>query len=186
MVGDKILELGIGLESANDHVRNNIINKDLSKKNFERAVRTVKNANCDLLVYLLIKPPLLSEEQAINDAIDSAKYVFDIANKYSVNVRVAYEPVFVCKNTPLEKLFLNGGYSLVRLWSVIEVVKSTYHLGSVFVGLSDENLSFDRMPGSCKKCYKMLVKEIERFNKTQDASVLDSLDCECRHVSIAT
>ncbi len=178
--GDKILELGIGLESADDYIRNTIIRKNLSKDDFEQSVADVKSAGCDLMAYVLVKPPGLSEKEAIRDAVDTAIYVFDTARKYQVNARVAFEPVFICQNTDLETLFDNKEYRLANLWSVVEVVKRTHHLGSVFIGLSDESLSLDRMVYSCDKCYERVVNEIELFNKTQDFSDLALADCDCK------
>ena len=100
--GNKILEFGIGLESANDYLRNTIIKKGLSKKSFKNTIAKVKEAGASLLTYLLIKPPHVSEKNAIADAVQSAAYVFETAGKNGVSARVAFEPVFICENTPLE------------------------------------------------------------------------------------
>lgn len=180
IIGNKIFELGIGLESADDYIRNKIIKKGLSKKIFENFIRKVKNAGLDLFVYLLIKPQHLSEKEAIEDAVKSTRYVFKIAKKYNVYARIGFEPVFICENTPLEKLYKDGKYKLTNLWSVVEVIKKTYQLGCLFIGLSDENLSQDRIPHACKKCTKKIINEIEKFNKTQDISGLNKLNCECK------
>jgi radical SAM enzyme (TIGR01210 family) len=180
ILGDKILEFGIGLESANDHIRNKIIKKGLTKRNFEKTVEKVKEAGANLLVYLLIKPPYLSEFRAIEDAIQSAKYVFSTAEKYGVSARAAFEPVFVCVDTQLEKLYMDSQYRLLNLWSVVEVIKQSHQYGNIFIGLSDEDLSSERMPHSCPKCYKKIVTKIERFNSTQDISELAKIDCECK------
>jgi len=179
-LGDKILDFGIGLESADDYIRNKVINKGLSKKAFEKTVEKVKEAGCHLLVYLLIKPPGLTEEEAINDAVNSAAYVFNIARKIGVSVRVAFEPVFICENTELEKLYLQSKYRLLSLWSVVDVIVKVHQFGNIFVGLSDEELSMDRMPHTCPDCNKYIIDSIEYFNKTQDISRLMDLYCECK------
>lgn len=177
---DKILEFGIGLESADDYLRNTVIKKGLTKKSFEQTVAKVKAAGANLLTYLLIKPPHVSEREAINDAVKSAAYVFDMAQKYGVSARVAFEPVFVCENTPLENLYLNAKYRLLNLWSVVEVIENAHKYGCIFIGLSDEDLSLTRMPYSCQLCNEKIVLEIEKFNSTQDISGLMGLDCQCK------
>lgn len=176
----KILEFAIGLESANDYLRNKVIKKGLSKQAFENTVEKVRDAGVNFLSYLLIKPPHISEKEAITDAIESAAYVFETAKKYGVSARVAFEPVFICENTHLENLYLEAKYRLLNLWSVVEVVKHAHKYGCVFVGLSDEDLSLERMPYSCKNCNEAIVHEIEYFNKTQDISRIETLDCECK------
>jgi radical SAM enzyme (TIGR01210 family) len=100
---DKILEFGIGLESSNDYLRNKVIKKGLTKNSFEQTVAKVKEAGANLLTYLLVKPPHVSEREAINDAVQSAAYVFQVAQKYGVSARAAFEPVFVCENTQFVK-----------------------------------------------------------------------------------
>jgi radical SAM enzyme (TIGR01210 family) len=180
LVNGKIIDLGIGLESADDHIRNKVIKKGLTRESFENTVGKLKDTGCNLLVYLLIKPPALTEKDAIEDAVESVKYVFATAREYGVNARVAFEPVFICQNTHLETLFLTDQYRLVNLWSVVEIIIRSHHYGHLFIGLSDENLSMDRMPNSCHKCYNTIVAEIETFNKTQDISALRQLECECK------
>ncbi len=177
---NKILDFGIGLESANDYVRNTVINKNLSKEDFEKTVMMLKESGCTLLVYLLIKPPTLTESEAVDDAVQSAKYVFSVAKKYEINARVAFEPVFISEDSNLEKLYLQSEYRMLNLWSVVEVILKTHQEGCIFVGLSDENLSKDRMPNSCPKCDENIRREIEFFNKTQDVSGLKGLFCECK------
>lgn len=176
----RILEFAIGLESQNDYLRNKIIKKGLSKKSFEKTVAKVKAAGANLLTYLLIKPPHVSEKEAIADAIESAAYVFRIAEKKGVPARVAFEPVFVCENTYLEKLYLQSQYRLLNLWSVVEVIRKAHNYGCLFIGLSDENLSLERMPHSCLRCGEKIVNAIERFNKSQDISEILDLDCPCK------
>jgi archaeosine synthase beta-subunit len=179
-LGDKAGELGIGLESADDHIRNEIIRKGLEKEAFVDVVRKVGQAGLRLLVYLLIKPPSLTEQQAIDDAVASARYVFRVAGEHGVKARVAFEPVFICPNTQLDELFTKSEYRLVNLWSVVDVIQRVHMLGPIFVGLSDENLSMDRMPGSCDKCYQRIIEAVEGFNGSQDIRAIAALDCDCR------
>lgn len=185
ILGERTVEFGIGLESADDHVRNHIIRKGLTRERFERVVATLAQTGLDLLVYLLIKPPHLDEAQAIADAVASVEYVAEVAARHGVRARMALEPVFVAPNTYLEKVFLRGDYRLVNLWSVVEVILRTHEMGNIFVGLSDEDLSRNRTTGSCPACQDRLVAEIERFNHTLDVSRLRELDCPCRATYLA-
>ncbi|MCP5049463.1 MAG: archaeosine biosynthesis radical SAM protein RaSEA [bacterium] len=176
----KILEFGIGLESSDDYIRNTVVRKSLSKRAFEKTAERVGEAGATFLAYLLIKPPTLNEKEAIEDAIQSANYVFDTAEKHGVTARVAYEPVFIPENTDIEKMFLNNEYKILNLWSVVTVIERINHLGCIYVGLSDEDLSMERLPHSCPKCTRTLLREIEAYNHTQDITELMKLDCECK------
>lgn len=185
ILGQRAVEFGIGLESADDHVRNQIIRKGLSREAFERVAATLAQAGLDMLVYLLVKPQRLSEGEAIADAVASVAYVSQVAARHGLRARMALEPVFVAPNTELERIFLAGEYRLVNLWSVVEVILQSHHLGNLFVGLSDEDLSRNRTAASCPRCQDRLVEEIERFNRTLDISRLQGLDCQCRAAYLA-
>lgn len=185
ILGGRIVEFGIGLESADDRVRNHVIRKGLSRDSFERVAAALAQAGLDLLVYLLIKPPHLSEDEAISDAAASVDYVSRVAARHDLRARMALEPVFVAPNTELERIFLRGEYRLVNLWSVVEVILRTHRMGNLFVGLSDEDLSRNRTAGSCPRCQERLIDEIERFNHTLDVSRLRELDCQCRAAYLA-
>ncbi|MFH1059260.1 MAG: hypothetical protein V1797_11370 [Pseudomonadota bacterium] len=185
ILGERVVEFGIGLESANDRVRNQVIRKGLTREAFERVAAVLAQAGLDLLVYLLIKPHRLSESEAIADAVASVEYVSQVAARHGIRARMALEPVFVAPNTELERVFLAGEYHLVNLWSVVEVILQSHHLGNLFVGLSDEDLSRNRTAASCPRCQERLVDEIERFNRSLDVSRLKMLDCDCRAAYLA-
>jgi radical SAM enzyme (TIGR01210 family) len=178
---DQILELGLGVETSNTPLRNEVLHKALDwEKGVERVVDCCARTGVGFLAYLLIKPQTLTEREAILDAVSSAQDIATLARSRGVDFRIAFEPVFITENTPLEKLYKQGEYSLVNLWSVIEVIKRVHGLGTIFVGMSDENLAAGRVPHSCSKCNDILLRAIEEFNGTQDAFSLSRLDCECR------
>jgi radical SAM enzyme (TIGR01210 family) len=180
LLGNKMVEIGIGVESSNDYIRNEILNKGLSWKQLERAVSLIGKFNLEFQPFLLIKPHKLSETEAINDAVQSARDVTKLAEKYNVKTRIAFEPVFVPYGTELEKLYLSGDYKIVNLWSVIEVIKLTHGLSTIFVGMSDEGLAGDRIPYSCDKCSMKLREAIQSYNATQNLEVFNNLDCSCK------
>ena len=176
-VGDKVLDIAIGLESTDDHVRNTVLKKDLDKKDLEKVCQLLHETGIQLATYVLVKAPGLSEKEAIADAIKTAEYVFSLQKKYQISARVLFEPVFIAENTPLEKLYLEGNYKLLNVWSLVEILKKTVHLGEIFVGLNDENISQDRKPYSCKECYPKLIDAINEFNRTKKTDHFDKIKC---------
>ena len=91
LIPGKILEVAIGLESANDDIRIRKINKGFVRKDFEKAMKVINQLKSDFDVrvkaYLLFKPILTSEKDAIDDAVKSAQY----AERVGVN-RVSFCP----------------------------------------------------------------------------------------------
>ena len=80
------LELAIGLETANDFIRSNYINKGFSFENYKTAVKIVKECGATVKTYLLLKPPFLSEKKAIEDVIKSADLISDYSSTISLNL----------------------------------------------------------------------------------------------------
>lgn len=182
---DQKLELAIGLESANDNIRNKVLRKGLSKKGFEHFVDICQETGSRLRAYILIGSPTLTESEVINDAVETAKYVYKVANVRGVDTFIAFKPMFIPEKTEIEKLFNEGKYKLPTLWSVVEVIKRTrelenYQPNSIWIGMYDENLSNNRFAHNCGKCDVELSAAIMRYNGTQDFSELAELTCECR------
>lgn len=182
---DQTLELAIGLESADNTIRNRVLRKGLSKKGFERFADICRNTDSRLLAYILIKAPTLTEAEAIEDAVQTADYVYRVANERGIKARVAFKPMFIPKGTELEEQFLSEEYQLPKLWTTVEAVRRTtqlanYQPNSIFVGMFDEDLSEGRFSSNCHECNAEVVEALKRFNGTQDLSELERLSCECK------
>jgi hypothetical protein len=113
----KSIQVGIGLESSNDYVRNGIINKGMSLDSFLKAVKTLREMGISPFAYIFLKPHRLTERQAIEDAVSSASFCFE----NGVDV-VSFSCAIVQKGTILHDLWSDGKYRPPWLWSVIEVV----------------------------------------------------------------
>jgi hypothetical protein len=179
-LGDKELEIGIGLESSDDHVRDVLVKKGFSRGDFERAVGMLAVAGARLLAYLTVKPPGLEEQAAVEDAVASARYVFEVAQRHGISARAALQPVFVATGTDLEREFLAARYRPPSLWSVVEVVRRAHGMGEVVVGLSDEGLEPHLVPSGCERCTGPLRRALAAYNGTRDLAAFEGLDCACR------
>lgn len=179
-----ILEVGIGLESSNDIIREKYINKGFGLPEFERAAGILASGGADLLVNVLLKPLGFADDMsAVADAINTGKYIFTFAQQHSLSARVALQPIFIAPGTPLEQEFLAGRYQPVRLWSVVEAVLSLSGMGETIVGLSDEGLEPKRAPAGCGHCDQMIRDALREFNRTGNPEPLKTLTCDCRGVS---
>ncbi|HEY3450441.1 MAG TPA: hypothetical protein VGK67_29065 [Myxococcales bacterium] len=176
-LGPRQLEVGIGLESCDDRVRDVLIHKGFGLSEFEKAVAALGAHGVRLLVYVLVKPLGLSEREAIEDVIATARYVFSLAHRLGVAARIALEPVFVAPGTKLEKEFLEGRYQPPSLWSVVEIVRRVHPLGELLVGLSDEGLEPRRLPSGCEACSADLRASLAEYNRTRDPKALDAAHC---------
>ncbi|MEF8831945.1 MAG: archaeosine biosynthesis radical SAM protein RaSEA [Candidatus Thermoplasmatota archaeon] len=167
------LELALGLESTNDFVLENCINKGFTFSDYKNSVEEISDI-VSVRTYLLLKPPFLTEKEAVKDLINSIKKISDLTDIISIN------PVNVQKGTLLEELWHRELYSPPWLWSLIEVLTSTVDL-EIPIIVSKAGLGSERGAGNCEECTDKMIELLERFNKTQDISILKDLpQCECK------
>jgi radical SAM enzyme (TIGR01210 family) len=139
-------------------------------------------AGARLLAYVMVKPMGLTEREAIEDAVATARYVFDVAAEHGVAARAALEPSFVPPGTSLERALLAGRYQPPSLWSVVEIVRRVHAAGELLVGLGDEGLSPTCAPSGCERCTPALRAALAEYNHTRDLRALQALDFGCCHV----
>ena len=119
---DQTLEFALGYESSNPYIRNTILNKAVPEKHLDDSLLICEEAGVDFVSYVLIKSHLLSEADGMRDTIDTALHVLEKAKKYGVNARLAFEPVFVTYNTPIEDYWKRGEYEPLQLWTISEIM----------------------------------------------------------------
>lgn len=173
----KRFEVAIGLETSNDMIRKDCINKGFSFSDFVRASGVAKQYGVTVKAYLLLKPPFLSEGVAISDIINSMNDVAPYAGTISINL------CNVQKGTLVEEMFERGDYRPPWLWSAVEVLKNGKEAAPDTVIMSDPVAAGSaRGPHNCGKCDKDVAEAIRFFSLTQDTGVFDNLDCECREL----
>lgn len=163
-------EFAIGLETSNDLIRQEIICKGFAFKDFALASETVHGQGGRVKAYLLLKPPLLSEGEALRDAVSSARAARKYADVLSLNL------CNIQRGTYVERLWERGEYRPPWLWSAVEVLKMVE--GPIIcdpVGAGTR-----RGPHNCGKCDASIAEAIRKHALTQDLSVFEGLDCECK------
>lgn len=184
---DQTLEYALGYETVNPDLRNKVLRKGTPEEHLDDALEMCRDTGVNFVSYVLIKPQTLSEAQGIEEAVETAIHVLAKADRYGVQARIAFEPVFVTKGKIIETLWERGEYQPPKLWSVAEVLIQTAERlgmentqGKLFVGLSDENLSGERMTSNCGSCDDEVRREIQSFNGHQDIARLRQLYHGCK------
>jgi len=161
------IEVGMGLETSSDTVREHLINKGFTFQDFKNASRMLRGV-ARVKAYLLLKPPFLTEKEALKDVFKSIEDVKGHADLISLNLMTVHS------KTPVEGLYRRGLYRPPWLWSAVEVLKR-----------ADVELICDpvaggkrRGPHNCFRCDADVVREIKAFSLTQDKSVF-STECDC-------
>lgn len=186
IVGEKLFEISMGLESSNDFTREEKINKGFTKEDFEKAVNIIAKINDNKdnsyitksKAYILVKPILTSEKEAIDEAIATAEY----CQKVGVN-RLSFCPATIHKGTLIEKLWRKGSYQAPWIWSTVKIINETRKNLNIPSFMDTSGFGSRRGPYNCKKCNKDLKHNIINSNLRQ--SIIEDYECQCKNEWIA-
>ncbi len=170
------LELAVGFEAYDDHIRNDVFHKGLDLAKLEKLAADLGSYDFGLKCYLMQKPvPGMSDAEGVEDVRKAIDYLHGLVEKHGTDVNLHLNPTYAAQGTPLADSFKRGEYSPPRLHDVAEAVRHARGKQlSVFVGLYDEGLAVEGgsflRPGD-----EPLVEKLEQFNRTQDYDVLEGL-----------
>ncbi len=168
----KPLELGIGMESSNDYVREVLINKGFSSQHLKDAIKTAHNCGVLVKAYLLLKPPFLNEKTAIRDAVHS---ITD-AVMWGVD-SISLNPVNIQAFTVAENLYNNKKYRSPWIYSVISVFQQALTqdiLDKVLILCSPSAAGKERGVHNChdRACNSRWLEILNKFISTQNLEIL--------------
>jgi radical SAM enzyme (TIGR01210 family) len=174
---DKPFELAFGLETSSDKIRKDSINKGFTFSDFVRAAEIARKHGTTVKAYMLLKPPFLSENQALKDinrSIDDAAPYVDTVSINLCNVQ---------KGTLVEALWEKGQYRPPWLWSIVEILHRAKTAHPELPLMSDPvGAGSKRGPHNCKICSSNVADSIRTFSLTQDPADLKKVDCECKEL----
>ena len=176
-LGGKRLFVGIGLQSADDVVRNLCINSTCTREQFERASHLLWENGYTAKVYLMVKPPFLTEKEAVAETVHSIQYVSDLG----------YEDVSICPTriapyTVAAELASRRMFTTPSLWTIVDILQQIDAVCNIRVACLDINGrdSDTDYPSTCPSCTRRLLDALRTFNTDRNISVLTSLNCSCR------
>ncbi len=170
----KTFEIGIGLETANDFVREHAINKGFAFDDYKKAAKTLKKYNFKLKTYVLIKPPFLTEKESIEDSISTVDKIKTYTDTVSFN------PTNVQRNTVVEYLWKRKQYRSAWLWSIVEILKQSKKTTDARIKCDIAGGGSIRGAHNCRECDRKFLDAIAEFSLSQNVKVFNDLDCECK------
>ena len=178
----KHVEVAIGLETVDDYIRNNYINKGILFNDFKDALKRCQEYGIGVRSYLLFKPPFLNEQAAIDDCSQSLKKLINLkVNSISIN------PMNIQRKTLVENLWFQGRYRPPWFYSLFKCLK---------ISLKQTDLEHMRIlcdpsgAGSKRGIHNCLRKECEDSSKlvltnfilSQNLDALEEniFECKCK------
>ncbi|TXT57752.1 MAG: hypothetical protein BAJATHORv1_10456 [Candidatus Thorarchaeota archaeon] len=179
ILGDRKIEIGIGLESTNDQVRSLCINKGFTLDKFQEALEICKTHGIGIRAYVLVKPPFLTERDALLDSVST------IIKAAEMGITTAsINPVNVQSYTLVERLWRSRDYRPPWLWTVVEILKQARKEVNHTIPILCDPVAAGKSRGThnCGICDSSIIQAIRSFSLSQDLDVFDDLSCGCRNL----
>ena len=169
------LEVALGLETTDPTVLARYVHKNAPPEEYLRAGDRVRSLGLRAKAYLLLKPPYLTEDEAIADVVRSVGTAAAHFDALSVN------PVHIQNGTVVEWLYHRGRYRPPWLWSVVEVLaRGASERGTARLVSFPTAGGLARGPHNCGRCDARVLAAIEEASLAQDFGGLSDLSCDCR------
>lgn len=169
------LEVAQGLESAQPEILQRFINKGSPPSEYLAAADRLRAMKVRAKAYLLLKPPYLTEEEAVEDVVRSVEVAAPRFDALSIN------PVHIQNGTVVEWLYRRGRYRPPWLWSLVEAMRrgAAVRGGTRLVTFPTAG-GFARGPHNCGACDAAVLAALEAASLGQRFEGLAELDCACR------
>jgi radical SAM enzyme (TIGR01210 family) len=151
------LEVAMGLETAHPEILQRL-NKRMSLEQFECAAQVLQDNKIGLRVFVLVKPPFMDEEEALEWAARSLKFAFDCGATAATLIPTRGG------NGAMEEMAGAGLFSPPRL-ATLEVAMASgiaMRRGRVFADLWDV-----KRIASCETCAELRIARLHAMNLQQ-------------------
>lgn len=184
LLPNKKIAVEIGLESSDNFVREFCINKGNKIEDFIVSAQTVRNFGFECIANVSVGPAFLSQEEAVNDAIETTLW----ALKNGADTVVLF-PMHVKPYTLLDWLYRRGYYNPPSLWLLIEVLFKLGEENSKYVDISwyrsgySDSKKIVASPDSCDKCKPIIYELLDEYRKGRNFDVIKKLyqlECDCK------
>jgi hypothetical protein len=175
--GERELRVIIGIESADDAVRNQMLRKNMSRAGIERAVRNIATVRQTALashdnaialpgvaMNVIIGCPGTSAATSVADAVQTAVYSVTLAETYSIPVDLNLHPYYPNKRGTgrFASHFRPSVESTLE--AVSSIAQSVGDRAVIFIGLEDEG--HDQNPSERAEYFARIIRATDYFNRT--------------------
>jgi radical SAM enzyme (TIGR01210 family) len=194
-VGQPISELavGLGMEAFDPLIARIAVNKGFDRHAVVPVVEATHAAKdmhplsaFVVETHVLLKPPLISEREAVEDAVKAIEWSLDNGVTHVILMAAATKPWtlsgWLARNGEAAGL---EPYRPPSLWSAIEVIRSLpehMHEHVRIYGLASST-EMERLAGGCPECDSVLTASIYEFNVTGRFAAFEpmlAMPCACR------
>ena len=177
-ITQKKIEIAVGFESANETIRDLCINKNFSKEYFEKMRQLCASMEINMVPLLIIKPPYLTELEAIHDYVESLVYLEQFQFE-----RIDMELPTIEKDTLVYELWQRNMYRPLWFWSVIKILRLSQKASlktPLYISPPNYSVPSEVKTANCDRCDDQIYQAIEQFNRQGDVTIFDAIECSCQ------
>jgi radical SAM enzyme (TIGR01210 family) len=162
------LHIALGLETVNTEILR-YLNKKMTLADFTKSISFLKKNHIPARAFILLRPPLLSEDEGIFWAERSIDFAFEAGVECCTIIPVR------AGNGAMDKLLLDGDFYLPDIHSLEKVLEYGIglHKGRVFADTWDLELFTD-----CTECLGNRTSRLIHMNLNQE--IINPVDCTCK------
>ena len=174
------LDIGIGLETSSDFIRSQTINKGFTFQQYLDAVTKIHDHGFSVKTYILIKPPFLTEIEAIKDAKQT---IDQVLLHISDNDILSFNPTSIQKNTLVEYLWRRNQYRPPWLWSIVDILTyASDQTDTIRLQCDITGGGKKRGAHNCPQCDQQALNAIKEFSLNQKIQSFQNLSCSCEQL----
>lgn len=160
------LEVAMGLETSHEATLQQL-NKQMTTDDFAMACEKLLDDGIRVRAFVLLRPPGVSEEQGVEQALESTRFAFDCGVSCCAIIPTR------AGNGIMEQLLADGLFQSPTLTSLERVLEETlsWQRGRVFADLWDV-----RQFSGCGQCVDRRIERLQQMNFTQ--RIATSVECE--------
>lgn len=169
--GDRSLSITLGLESQNEQIRTENLQKKMSREHLEASFSALAQFNPRTAVEMniLFQPPGVTGQDAIEEAIKTVEFGLKITDRYGVRVDFNFHPYYPSiKGTRAfpdhPRAMLE--HAICALIKIIRKIKAHNGSSTIFVGWNDEG--HDLQQGVKKMKQLLYSPAFAAFNRSQN------------------
>ncbi len=162
----KKLNIGMGLDCANDALRLILSLKGIKDNSYELAVKNCKQNNITPIAYIIVKSPFLTKSESIWETSESIQKAISLGFK-----TISLEPIALQSGTIQELLWMNKLYTRPTIWDVINSIrtwKQTYNYNGDSIKFFLGGEVFTPIPfafyAKCKSCTNKANKILKKLD----------------------
>lgn len=170
------LDVTVGFETQDDHIRQTVLRKKISRRVMEERVALLGAMGVRLTSYVLIKPaPGMTEEHGISEAVATMEYLRDICDRHGTELVIYLTPTYIAEGSHLQQTTRPGDWIPPAIQSIFEVVLAGHRMGlPVYTGLWSEELADESTDFRGREGYDPRLRQaMVSFNRTRDFSHLE-------------